>query len=591
MKSKKKHDTGKKRDAFRQELHRPFLCSALERVERSSPDRVVLSGVLDSGMGAGVRPVRTASKMSALVRGVANFLDAHGVGQNDVVAVDAPMRWEVPVIWVSAQSLGARVLFFPTDRRLRQAQGDVDVLEKAGARVCVFVEDPLDASFWRGSGRVVVYLDVETPDGRRADDVLGWPVPEDVCSFTRAVETLGEVERQVRVGDESVAAMVYSQGAHQGVRQISLSYAQLSSQAEELASLMSLDVTSRVFVDMASVQTVGLFVFAACLWVGCEFVCGVGRGGWMGGMEQVRPTHVFLRPGECVRCLDAIRRAPHGRLSQSRRMLELSLIKFRDRNTRAWLRWASPVIARACIRPLRERYFPGVRMVVMYGNRFEPKAAEILSFLDLDVVNAFVMSEFGVVHWHRYKGEGGFLRNLEARIRGGVLSVRARRASQAFVDSGDWVFEDAQCGLCAARTQGVTLASGETVDTLPMCDILRRHALIDDVFVFGAGRTYLTALVYLAPEALRDFARAHRLPSDASFEVLAQNPGVYEAVRALVDAGNAMRRPAESIRKIAVLTVPLEADPRILTPCGLARYGEIERRYASLIEGFYRENF
>ena len=268
MKSKKKHDTGKKRDVFRQELHRPFLCSALERVERSSPDRVVLSGGLDSGMGAGVRPVRTASKMSALVRGVANFLDAHGVGQNDVVAVDAPMRWEVPVIWVSAQSLGARVLFFPTDRRLRQAQGDVDVLEKAGARVCVFVEDPLDASFWRGSGRVVVYLDVETPDGRRADDVLGWPVPEDVCSFTRAVETLGEVERQVRVGDESVAAMVYSQGAHQGVRQISLSYAQLSSQAEELASLMSLDVTSRVFVDMASVQTVGLFVFAACLGVG-----------------------------------------------------------------------------------------------------------------------------------------------------------------------------------------------------------------------------------------------------------------------------------------------------------------------------------
>ena len=122
-----------------------------------------------------------------------------------------------------------------------------------------------------------------------------------------------------------------------------------------------------------------------------------------------------------------------------------------------------------------------------------------------------------------------------------------------------------------------------------MREILRREPLIDDIFIFGAGKPYMTGLVYLNEEALIHWAENMKITG--AFQELAQDAQVYKHIRGIVDRCNLRRAPHESIQKIAILPCPIEREPRILTPCGLTRRVDVERRYAKMLDAFYRENF
>ena len=559
MKAKKKSESN---------MQKSWMISALERLMNQSPDYPL---VVQSGH------VQTRAQMMGAIKSIAGYLQTLGIkrGMRVIFDIDTSLSWRVLSCWCACQCIGAISFFWPVDMRFRHESEEMHLSDEInGMPSIVFLSTPKRAEQWKQAdeknhieGRVLIDL---TGNCSELSNIIPW---DDVLK----AEAIA-----VKICPDN-ATIVYTQGSHQFERSVYLSLFHLRDEAENLQNLFQLDMHSRLWADLDNPNTVNLMLFAACLQSGAVLVCHEKNTSckdiWDEGI-----THAFLLPSTLSRLIHQIK-APEGS-GMSRKWRELSL-KFGRLRAKKKTIFAG-AIQKACIQPLKNEYFPALKAVISYGNHFDADVGEFFSYLDIPIYNAFTMSELGFVHIHEFMGKGSFLKCMDARIKMGVLAVKSKREGP-FINSEDLVFEDERCGLCSKRAYVVTLENGKQVDVSPMREILRREALIDEVFVFGEGKPYLTGLVYLNEKAL--MAWANGVKQEGSFADLAKDAQLYKHVRDIVDRCNMRRAPHESIQKIAILTCPLEREPRILTPCGLTRRVDVERRYARILDAFYRENF
>ncbi|MBQ9817228.1 MAG: AMP-binding protein [Proteobacteria bacterium] len=579
MKAKKKHDVL---------IQRSWMVSALERLLNQAPEHPLVIEYGESVIS------RTRRQFFELSQNLACFLSQRGVrrGSRVIVDIDMRMHWETLVTWLACQMLSASAFFWPPDMRFRHARKEtVSADEMNGGPAIVITGSPERAKRWleddeeRGvEHRLIIYL--SHPDVKSAEVTFKGKTPANLVSFERAVSADESQFNIMLVGEE--AALVYTQGSHQEARLVSLSYAHLMAQAEDIRSHVKLDNQARVFIDLTSPHTVCLVLFAACLQCGATLVCrsrnwDVGEILRTGGV-----SHAFLLPRtleklskEIVSPEDA-----NGAVQKWRRLC-LRFGKYRIRNAQSSLNW---MIDSVCVEPTRKKLFPHIQSIISYGNHFDSKVGELFSFLNVPVMNAYTVSEIGFVHLHTFMGSGGYLKSIEPRVKNGVLSVKANRAGTSYICTDDLIFEDSRCGLCTHRNLLLHLNTGITVDVSPMRDILRREPLIDEVFIFGEDRPFLTALIYLNRSVLKSWSMEQGIEAE-SFESMSQNPKLYRHIREIVDACNLLRTSDEAIQKIAILTRPIDEDPRILTPCSLTRRTDVEHRYMRILNSFYSESF
>ena len=119
-------------------------------------------------------------------------------------------------------------------------------------------------------------------------------------------------------------------------------------------------------------------------------------------------------------------------------------------------------------------------------------------------------------------------------------------------------------------------------------DRLRGHPLVSQVVAVGDGRPFVGALVTLDAEMLPGWLRNHGLPRmDAASA--AGHPRVLEALQRAVDRTNAQVSRAESIRKFVIVPGDFTEDNGLLTPSMKVKRDEVLRRYASTVDGLYRD--
>ena len=584
MKSRKKHET---HDNFSQKA---WFCTALERLCNSDGHAPLIKVV--SGHDV---IVRTRAKVLEMVGHLASTLAGFGVTRKDVVLFDTPLCDESLILWIACLWLGASGEFLPVDMRMRDRHASFEqARQQQDSAVVVVVQTPEQAKKYHelAPESPIIYID-DTGESS-ADKVLGWPLPPNIVRFELAADAKHDetLPGQAIVGDDLNAAFVYSQGSHDAARRIPISHAHLRDQAENLAAEWALGAEDCLFVHLATMHTTSLMLFATALQSGASIAfCRDFNSPVVESYCRAQATHICLLPSDLANLRASVLAPQNQSIPQQKwRDISLALAKFRARNLSPYLKWSSPVIDKLCLKPIKHAYFPKVRAMISFGNHFDSKAAELLGFLNIPVYNAYTLSEIGFAHLHRFMGSGGFLKSTETRIKSGLLSVRPKRDNGPFIQTNDFVFEDDRCGLCVRRDSTVTLADGEIVDTAPMRDILCRCNIIEDVIIFGESRPFLTALLYLNEEALNQWADEHK-SAERTFEKLAQNQQLYAHVHDLVESCNRMRGPRESIQKFAILPKPIRQDPYILTPCHLTRSHEVERRYAAIIESFYKDNF
>lgn len=570
---------------------------------------------------------RTRQQCISIARRFAAYLASIGVEDGDEVVVDLPPFVDVFSIWTAILYCGAIAVFLPIDRTRKDA---VDALRRAyekdkRAPVVVTTRGRVDECQTSMGDenvvpiRAVVYVDDldDSDNSDNSDDLDDASSALNRCaeavacaqeeqgvsttSFERAIELCDPFSGNVHASAAIPIAIVYTQGTHANIRRVEIFNAIIDSQASEIVDGLKLTEDSSVFCDFPSIHTTTLATWAAAMLAGASFsivrpTLGANRGIKNGyeriakAMEWFKPTHAFLRPHILGAFMRDIRTPNVGRLRDKWRFLSLNIGKFKSRNTNKVLSWSYPLLRTAFTRPIKEKFFPGVEAIISYGNHFASKDAEVLEFLDLRSFNAYTVAEYGVVHLHEFKAQGSFLKSIESKVKNGNLFVRHKKVNSAFVDMQDLAFEDDRCGLCTRPNAIVELATGRVVDTSPVRDALKRHAIIDDAFIFGAGKPFLTALVYLNPDELEILALRLKLPS-SSFDVLAQTPAVYEYVLNLVQSCNQTRASYEAVQKMAIVPSRIDEDPQILTLSKTPRMMSIQKRYAHILQSFYDDNF
>src|SRR5262249_34501066 len=113
---------------------------------------------------------------------------------------------------------------------------------------------------------------------------------------------------------------------------------------------------------------------------------------------------------------------------------------------------------------------------------------------------------------------------------------------------------------------------------------LKGHELVAEAVVIGDRRKYLTALVWLDPDAVARFAARHPIDGPPN-----RAPAVLDAIQKQVDEVNATLARAETIKKFIVPPRPLSIAEGELTPTLKVKRRIVEKNFAAEIEGMYGE--
>jgi long-chain acyl-CoA synthetase len=105
--------------------------------------------------------------------------------------------------------------------------------------------------------------------------------------------------------------------------------------------------------------------------------------------------------------------------------------------------------------------------------------------------------------------------------------------------------------------------------------------------VIGDRRKYLTALILIDEDNVNKYAQDNRIPF-TTFEDLTKNQTIYKLIEKEVTKVNNTLSRVETIKKFALLPRRLYVEDGDVTPTRKVKRRILEKRYADLIESFYR---
>lgn len=573
-------------------VQRPWLWCEVERRALSVEDGQ--KSVTMSYLGDGVCYARSYSRLHEMAKGLVVVLRDLGIAPYDVVCIDAPMRCETVAAILAIQALGAVSLILPTslpaERKGEEIAGHkarVLIVETAQnlEQLCLSLgEDAGESSF--------ILMDARTYEEKQREGSCAWPAAAKIVTFEQATLRAEHFKKGFvsRVCDDYPLAYVYTQGSTQRERCVLLNHGMLRLQAEELCHGLGLQHGCKILCDCVLANATALAVISASIYASGQCIWYVPDESLLETIAVVQAEVLFFIPAHILALQTALL---SGGDALRDRWLQLcsSASKFMKRNKTGWLGWTKPLLHHLFTQRFHEALGEQLRKVVSYGNLFDSRAAEFLSFLEIESYNAYSFSDVGgFAHVHAFNGAGGYLRCFEHRIEEGELFLRYKKIAGNWQATHDQVFEDERCGLCVRRLCTVELSTGEQVDVTALEDILRRDPLIEEIFVFGRREPFLCALIYLNEAALNKWAQEHNLLGQTFYD-LSQSPLLYGHIQSIVEQHNFTRASFETIRKLALLPIPLSKDERTLTATRLTRRYEVENRYAQLLRSFYVDVF
>ncbi|MFD3704469.1 AMP-dependent synthetase/ligase [Nocardia sp. NPDC058658] len=131
-------------------------------------------------------------------------------------------------------------------------------------------------------------------------------------------------------------------------------------------------------------------------------------------------------------------------------------------------------------------------------------------------------------------------------------------------------------------------AGGKNVSPGPMEDRIRSHALISQAVVIGDGRSFITALITIDPDAFTAWKTTADRPAEATIADLRTDPALLAEVQQAIDDANSTVSHAESIKKFAVLDRDLTEESGELTATMKVKRHVVAERFADDIDKLYR---
>jgi long-chain acyl-CoA synthetase len=108
---------------------------------------------------------------------------------------------------------------------------------------------------------------------------------------------------------------------------------------------------------------------------------------------------------------------------------------------------------------------------------------------------------------------------------------------------------------------------------------------VSQVMVYGADHNFVTALVTLDPEAIQDWADAHRLTG--SYADIVSSPQARELVQSYVDTLNVNLNRWEQVKRFTILERDLTVEDGEITPSLKLRRKAVTEKYRATLDALY----
>ena len=166
--------------------------------------------------------------------------------------------------------------------------------------------------------------------------------------------------------------------------------------------------------------------------------------------------------------------------------------------------------------------------------------------------------------------------------------LTAETVKDGWLYTGDvGALEDGFLKIMDRKKDILITAGGKNITPAFIENKLKFSSYIQDAVVIGDGRKFLSALVLIDEDNVTKYAQDNRIPY-TTFEDLTQNPEILKLIDQEVVKVNKTLSQVESIKKFALLPRRFYEEDGDVTPTKKVKRRFLEKRYAELIESFYK---
>lgn len=134
----------------------------------------------------------------------------------------------------------------------------------------------------------------------------------------------------------------------------------------------------------------------------------------------------------------------------------------------------------------------------------------------------------------------------------------------------------------------IVTAAGKNIAPQYVENLLKTDSVFSQVMVHGDRRKFLSALVTLNPDNLKELARAQELET-LEYPQLIKHPKIFEAIKKRIEDKNKQLPSYESIKRFAILQEDFTIDRGELTPTLKVKRKVVTEKYKDILDSFYQD--
>lgn len=335
-----------------------------------------------------------------------------------------------------------------------------------------------------------------------------------------------------------------------------------------------------------------------------------------------RPDIIGVVPRILEKVMEAVEAqiallAPHRRLI-ARKLLDAALARTRAEagGPAAGMSYKllAP-LANVLVFPKVHRQLCGLKYFISGGAWLNPDVELFFRAAGFDVLQGYGMTETSpVITLNEYRREklgsvGRALDGIEVRIgENGEILTRGphvmlgyydeEAATRAIFDAEGWLHTgdlgnmdaDGHVAITGRRKEILVLSNGKNVACAPLEHALQRSQYIQQAFIVGHGRKFVSALIVVHTENLASLAVQHGLVF-SNFDELLLAPSMVALFRAELETLQAEFSSFERVKRFCFLNEEALLDTELVTPTQKMRRAVLERKYAEWIgQMYYQED-
>jgi long-chain acyl-CoA synthetase len=140
--------------------------------------------------------------------------------------------------------------------------------------------------------------------------------------------------------------------------------------------------------------------------------------------------------------------------------------------------------------------------------------------------------------------------------------------------------------ITGRKKEIIVLSTGKNVAPALLENLLKENHLISQAFVYGDGRSFLTALITLNQLEAEAFARANNIEF-ADFAELTRKTEIYETIAAQVEKTNRRVASSEQIKRFVLLERDFSAEADEVTPTLKLKRNVVSQKFAGVLNKLY----